>query len=370
MLLTNPATYDQRPLKEGHSLARRGFDVTILAWDRDGETRSDTVYPDGLKVKRMRIRAGHGTPYLTLPKLAIFYLWCLAHLLTTRADVVHSHDVDTLPVGVAVRVLAPSRPRLVYDMHDLPEAFLRFFPLLSVSQPLSLALGSRWADRVLVVNERFVSYLAGLGFDRQRMVVVMNTPSEKEQAAKERGVNFEVLYYGWLGEMRGVRLLVEALKGLRGVELTIAGRGELEPWVREMASQGPNIEFMGWLKMKDLEPLINRADLIPSIYEPKNINTILSTPGKLFTAMSRSLPLLVPSGTYQAEIVQKYGCGIAVEYGNAAELRRVVNRLADQREYYDQLATASRRAFLSSFSWEVMEERLAEAYEEMLKSRQ
>ena len=73
MLLSNPATFDQRPLKEAHTLARAGWPVTILAWDRELETRSDSVFGDGLVVKRMRVGAGHGTPFLTLPKLLLFY---------------------------------------------------------------------------------------------------------------------------------------------------------------------------------------------------------------------------------------------------------------------------------------------------------
>jgi hypothetical protein len=43
MLLSNPATHDLRPLNEARSLARAGYHVTILAWDREGETRLDSV---------------------------------------------------------------------------------------------------------------------------------------------------------------------------------------------------------------------------------------------------------------------------------------------------------------------------------------
>ena len=218
MLLTNPATYDQRPLKEGHSLARRGFDVTILAWDRDLETRSDTAFPDGLKIKRFRLGAGHGTPQLTVPKLLVFYLWSMAQLLAALPDAVHSHDVDTLPVGVAARLLAPRRPKLVYDMHDLPEAFLKFFPLVRWTQSVALAFGARWADIVLVVNDRFVSYLSKLGFDGKKMVVVMNAPPAEGSTGERRSSGiFRVLYYGWLGEARGVRPLVVAVWGPLGV---------------------------------------------------------------------------------------------------------------------------------------------------------
>jgi len=367
MLLSNPATFDQRPLKEAHFLAGAGWLVTILAWDRELETKSDSVFRDGVTIKRMRVGAGHGTPFLTVPKLLLFYFWCLAHLLTSRADAIHCHDVDTLPAGFAAKFLKVRKPRLVYDMHDLPEAFLRFFPLTRVTQTVFLAAARRAADEVVVVNERFVAHLGKLGFDPAKIVVVMNAPPlSAGRKTKRVGTPFNVLYYGWLGEERGVKLLLEAAKGLDGVALTMAGRGELETLVKDSARSDPSVRFLGWLKMKELEPVIAQADLIPSLYEPRTKNAMIATPGKLLTAMSLSIPSLVPAGTYQAEIVEKYGCGVTVDWKEVADVRKAIQRLSTDGGFYGKLAEASYEAFRSSFSWEVMGARLAEAYDRLL----
>ena len=369
MLLSNPATFDQRPLKEAHTLARAGWPVTILAWDRELETRSDSVFGDGLVVKRMRVGAGHGTPFLTLPKLLLFYLWCIAHLAFSDAGAIHCHDVDTLPPGIAARALRLGRPRLVYDMHDLPEAFLRFFPLSRYTQAVALAVARRSAEAVLIVNEKFVGHLGRLGFRRSKLVVIMNAPpAASGRKGKDRGEGFGVLYYGWLGEERGVKLLLEAVEGLGGVTLTLAGRGELEGAVRKAAAADPAVRFLGWLKMEELSPVIREADLIPSLYEPRTRNAVLATPGKLLTAMSLSIPTLVPAGTYQAEIVEEHGCGMVVDWKSASEVRGAIRRLADDRGLYERLSAASYEAFVSSFSWEVMESRLLEMYGRMLIS--
>ena len=369
MLLSNPATFDQRPLKEAHSLCRAGKQVTILAWDRELETDSDSVFEDGLVIKRMRMKAGHGTPFLTVPKLVLFYAWCLAHLAGMAADAIHCHDVDTLPAGYAARAVKLWRSKLVYDMHDLPEAFLRFFPLTSVTQKVFLSTARRAATLVVVVNDRFVSYLGRLGFPKSKLVVVMNSPPiGSGRKERPRGEEFNVLYYGWLGEERGVKLLVEAVKGLGGVTLTLAGRGELEPYVREAASGDASVRFLGWLKMGDLEPVIAQADLIPSLYEPKTRNAQIATPGKLLTAMSLSIPSLVPAGTYQAEIVERHHCGIAVNWQDVGDVRRAIMELSTDRAEYESLAQASYAAFVSYFSWEVMGERLAKAYDRILSA--
>lgn len=370
MLLTNPATFDQRPLKEAHFLAKAGRAVTILAWDRELETSSDSAFGDGVTIKRLRVRAGHGTPVLTVPRLFLYYLWCIAHLVFADVDAIHCHDVDTLPAGFAAKAMKLNRAKLTYDMHDLPEAFLRFFPLTRFTQAVFLASSRRLADAVVVVNERFVSYLVRLGFSARKLVVVMNAPpSEGGRGPKKRGDGFRVLYYGWLGEERGVRLLVDAVGGLDGVSLILAGRGELSGFVREASTKNPSIRYLGWLKMEDLEPVIAQADLIPSLYEPKTKNALMATPGKLFTAMSLSIPSLVPSGTYQAEIVGKFGCGVVVDWKDPGDVRRAIQELATNDRLYNALSQASYDAFRSSFSWEVMGRRLDSAYQELLKSR-
>ncbi len=367
MLLTNPATFDQRPLKEAHFLAKAGRAVTILAWDRELETRSDSAFEDGVIIKRLRVGAGHGTPVLTVPKLFLFYLWCLAHLAFAEVDAIHCHDVDTLPAGFAAKALRLNRTKLIYDMHDLPEAFLRFFPMTRFTQAAFLASSRRLADAVVVVNDRFVSYLARLGFSVERLVVVMNAPpSERARGPKERGERFNVLYYGWLGEERGVRLLIDSVSGLDGVTLTLAGRGEISGFVREASAKNPSIRYLGWLKMKDLEAVIEKADLIPSLYEPTTRNALMATPGKLFTAMSLSIPSLVPRGTYQAEIVERFGCGVIVDWNDPGDVRKAVQELATDDKMYRKLSQASYDAFHSSFSWEVMGGRLVSAYEKLL----
>jgi glycosyltransferase involved in cell wall biosynthesis len=369
MLVTNPATFDQRPLKEAHFLCSAGKSVTVLAWDRELETKSDSVFPDGLVIKRLRLGAGHGTPVFTLPKLAVFYLWCLAHLLLTREEAIHCHDVDTLPTGFVAKILSLGRSKLVYDMHDLPEAFLRFFPLSKYTQKLFLDSAKKLADEIIVVNEKFVEYLGKVGFERSKLVVVMNAPPSNEgRGPRMKGSPFNVLYYGWLGEERGVRLLIDAMQGLEGVSLSLAGRGELTNYVRESGAKDPSIRYLGWLKIGELRVVIEKADLIPSLYEPKTKNALMATPGKLLTAMSLSVPSLVPNGTYQSEIVEKFGCGLVVDWKDPGDVRDAIRRLVEDDKLYSQLSAASYEAFRSTFSWEVMGMRLDESYDNLLTS--
>ena len=118
--------------------------------------------------------------------------------------------------------------------------------------------------------------------------------------------------------------------------------------------------------MSKRRPMIAEADLIPSLYEPRTKNAIIATPGKLLTAMSLSIPSLVPAGTYQAEIVEKHGSGVVVDWKDVGDVRKAIQMLASDGALYQRLSNASYEAFRSSFSWEVMGARLSAAYDKLI----
>jgi len=367
MLLSNPATSDQRPLREAHALAERGMSVTILAWDRERETKSDTRFSDGLIIKRMRIRAGHGTPIRTVPRLFVFHAWCLAHLIGRKVEAIHCHDVDTLPAGFIGYALKRGRIKLIYDMHDLPEVFLRFFPFLAVTQKIAFAFCRRFVDMIVIVADSSIGYLARRGFARSKMTVVTNTPSLREAVFRTRTTpGLRIFYYGGLVKERGVDTLLKAAQTLPGVTLKLAGRGNLEGKIRMVEGSMQNVKYLGWLDSDKIDAESRDSDLIPSLYEPKNENARLAIPGKLMTAMSLSMPALVPAGTFQATVVLRFNCGLVVDIGNESEVLNAIRRLVNDFELYNRLGKAGYEAFSSSFSWEVMASRLVDSYTALL----
>jgi len=367
MLLSNPATHDPRPLKEARALARSGYQVTILAWDREGETRLDSVMEGGVVVKRWRLHAGHGTPIRTVPKLFLFYAWCVVQVISMSVDVVHCHDVDTLPAGFASKAFKLGRTKMVYDMHDLPEAFLRFFPFASAMQKGFLRGVRRHADLLVSASEGYTGYLRRAGLKMKRAVVVLNAPSLKEgREPRKPSDAFNVVYYGALEEERGVKLLVDAIKNRPGVTLTLAGRGALAKWVEQAAENSDNIRFLGWLNLDDLDEAVREAHLLPSFYAPTSTNILLSTPGKLLKSFSLSIPAVVTNGTHQAELVARFGCGLAVPWGKPEDIGAAVTSLAGDRMGYERMTRLAFAAFQGELNWETMETRLIRAYSEMV----
>jgi glycosyltransferase involved in cell wall biosynthesis len=366
MLLSNPATYDIRPLKEASCLIKNGYKVAILAWDREGNYPRQTL-SNGLFIRRFNLKSLYGQSIRTVISFFFYYVWCILSSSTLNFKAIHCHDVDTLFCGILIKMLRLGQIKLIYDMHDHPIVFLEKFPKSHFLVKVVFAMAKHYADHVIVVNDGFVKYLSKMGFQREKMTVIMNVPPKSEYSnfnvvANHNREKFTILYYGDIGVQRGVHKLIEAVKDLKCVELLLAGKGDLVPIVENLEKKYNNIKYLGWISTSEIDHLVKEADLIPSLYMPDNINHILASPGKLFTAMGHGVPALVPEGSYQANIVKKYECGIVVDMNDTAKIRETIIKLASSPELCRKLGENGIKTTCELFNWEVMEQRLSHLY--------
>jgi glycosyltransferase involved in cell wall biosynthesis len=373
MLLSNPATYDMRPLKEANSLVKNGYKVIILAWDREGNYLGQTL-SNGLFIRRFNFKSPYGQSIRTVINFFFYYVWCIISSFTLSFKVIHCHDVDTLFCGILIKMLRLSRIKLIYDMHDHPICFLEKFPKAHFLVKVVFAMAKHYADYVIVVNDGFLEYLLNTGFQREKMTVIMNVPSKAEYSnfnmADRNREKFTIFYYGDIEVRRGVHKLIEAVKDLEHVELLLAGKGNLVSMVKRIEKKYSNVKYLGWISTSEIDRLIKKADLIPSLYMPDNLNHILASPGKLFTAMAHGIPVLVPEGSYQAKIVEKHGCGIVVDMNDTAKVREAISKLASSPNLCRKLGENGVKAVNELFNWQIMEERLVRMYHSLTSSEE
>jgi len=362
MLLSNPATYDTRPLKEAESLAHNGYKVIIFAWDREGKA-SRQFFSTNLVIQRFNLKAPYGQSIMTLLGFALFYTWCFINSLMMRFQVIHCHDVDTLPCGILLKISRGRCVKLVYDMHDHPSVFMNRFPKSETLVNLVFTFMRRYVDHLVVVNEGFVEYLAGKGFKKEKLTVIMNVPETAVEGPRLRESDvFRILYYGSLSRVRGVHNLVRAVEPLSDVLLILAGNGELVSWITKLAEAHPHISYLGWLPLSEIDKLIQTAHLIPTLYLPDNINHALATPEKFFTSLASGIPVLVPERTYMATLVRKYKCGLIVDLRSFISIREAIMTLINDKCLYDRLARNGIKITRELFNWKFMEKRLLSTY--------
>ncbi len=367
MLLSNPAAYDPRPLKEAISLIKNGYNVIFLAWDREGNY-SKFERSKNLTIKRFKFRARYGHSPKTILGFLFYYFWCIINSFTLDFNFIHCHDADTLFCGYFIKILKRRRVKLIYDMHDHPIIFFEKFPMRHFWIKITLTLAKRYADHIIVVNDGFVNYLLKFGFNKERITVIMNVPRKSPGWVHKGFKNknkFTIFYYGNIELDRGVLNLIKAVKDLKNVELLLAGRGKLVPLVKNIQRNYPNIKYLGWVSTSEIERIIKQADLVPSLYPPDNINNILASPNKLFTCMSEGIPVLVPKGSYQAVIVKRYNCGLAVDMNNIPEIKNAILELFSSPEKYLALGSNGIKAINSALNWQLMEKYLLDLYKKL-----
>jgi len=115
MLLTNAYDPDPRVRQEALALIGMGCRVRLLAWDRDLRSAPVQVM-EGVEIERVFLASAHGRGTTQLFFYAWLYLKMLWRGLRTSFDVVHCHDLDTLPLGFLMGKL--KRKPIVYDAHE------------------------------------------------------------------------------------------------------------------------------------------------------------------------------------------------------------------------------------------------------------
>ena len=136
------------------------------------------------------------------------------------------------------------------------------------------------ADRAVVIQRYDI--------EPGRIHVIPNyvdtTRFRPSQAVREPG---RVTFVGRLEEQKNVVSLVEAMRDLPGVSLSIIGEGSLSARLERLVSEyGLNVEFLGTVPHEELPASLNQSEafILPSHYE--------GNPKAVFEAMACGVPVI------------------------------------------------------------------------------
>jgi len=139
----------------------------------------------------------------------------------------------------------------------------------------------------------------------------------------------------------------------------------LVPWINELHKTYSNIHYVGWISMPEISELLKTTDVIPCLSSANlkhKVNHVLAAPGKFFTSIANGIPVVVPTGTFIAEITKKYNCGLVVDMADLQSLSDGLRTLKENRPLYDLMAKNGSSISKSQFDWQIMEKRLQSCY--------
>jgi len=368
MFLSNGFTHDPRVDAEARSLARAGHEVTVLCWDRAGTLPQEEVR-DGIRVVRLRNNVLMRLAGYDLFRLRPFWWLAARRALELHRQnpfhVLHSHDLDTLPAAVTVK--RRTGLPLIYDAHE-------FFPWMIAD----LSRAKPWAGRFAALERRLIreadlvltparphhEYFAKLT-DRPVVVVSNSRPLVYDAYEPPANPRMTVLYVGSMYPGRFLAELAEVAAEDGSFDVEFAGPGPVASTVRDIAAKSRgNVRYLGVVPMSEVIPRTRAADLVHGILDPSMRLFRLAAPNKFYEALVAGRPIVVSKGTWVGDQVEAAGCGLAVDFTEAA-LRDALRTLAADPAARERMGRNALRLAQTTHNWTRDEASLLGAYRQL-----
>lgn len=344
-------------IKQCRTLAAHGYDVTLVVADDKGEERKDgvTIVDVGRLAGRLqRILNTTGRVF--------------AKAVALDADIYHLHDPELIPIGLKLKRRGKA---VIFDSHEDVARQLLGKPYLGPVARRVLSRGYALYERYAC--SRFDGIIAATPFIRDSFlkinpitIDVNNFPMAGELDAVDAGPAklAEVCYVGGIGEIRGIRELVQAGRFLRSAaRINLVGRFS-EPAVEAEVKADPGwarVNELGFLDRAGVRDVMQRsaAGVVTFLPLPNHFDSL---PTKMFEYMSSGIPVIASDFPLWREIIEGNQCGLCVDPCNPKAIAAAVDHLVTHPELAQAMGENGRKAVLEKYNWAVQAARLLDFY--------
>ncbi|HEY4675351.1 MAG TPA: glycosyltransferase [Candidatus Bathyarchaeia archaeon] len=262
---------------------------------------------------------------------------------------------------LALRILSPTRTRLIVDIIDPPVPAAYAHSETEPSKFTRIAwrmldiLSLKLASLVLVLTQSYKQYIAKSQWAKKSKIrkvpagtlvkFINNTPP------KSKGP-LTLLYAGSARRVKDVDKLVFAVDNLRKkglqVNLNIAGARlmDLPDWVQNKQSSWPQF----------VNTILSEADVGVIPYPPNRLHFSYTMPSKLSDYMAAGKPVISTNCKEPARIINTFKCGLVAKDWKEFELH--IEKLYYDRELAKKLGENGRKAAERYFDNELLAKKL------------
>jgi glycosyltransferase involved in cell wall biosynthesis len=331
------------------ALARRGVDVELLT---SRFVHGPPPRPDGYAVSesfyRLATHLGTHRPRLRRALKGAGHLPGM--LRAARRPAALSHWQWIWLEALSARLLPRGRPQ-VLTLHNVIRRERSARRLLDAMDAV-IVHTRQGADllgdgaRVHVIPHGAFDHLTHLPDER---------PLPPELAAVEGPV---VLCFGVVRPYKGVDVLVEAFRAVRGAQLWVVGR-HLGVSLEESA----DVRLVPrYVSDNELPAFFRRADLI--VLPHRNVDVS----GVLFAGLAFGKPMILSDVGGFREVVEEHGAGRLVPPGDPAALTAAIAELLSDPAERERLAERAKAAATGPYSWDTIAARTKAVYDQVLSS--
>jgi glycosyltransferase involved in cell wall biosynthesis len=378
-----PVPFDRRVWQEATTLARAGYEVSVICPTGRGYERSFEIL-ENVHIYRhsLPIEATGAFGYLSEYLVAlVMELWLSLRVLFRRGfDVIHACNPPDLIFLVALPFVWLGRKRFLFDHHDLnPELFEAKFHHRGPLYRLMVWLEKRTfglADVSIATNNSYRQIAIERGGMRPERVFVVRSGPSLERLVRHppvpkwrNGRKYLVGYVGTMGAQEGIDLLLAAVKHIvferkrSDIQFALVGGGgvseEMEALSRKIGV-ADYVTFTGRVPDAELLEVLNTADVCvnPDPYTEMNDK---STMNKIMEYMSLGKPIV------QFDLAEgRFSAGDASLYArrdDSADLADKLLELIDDPARRSEMGCRGRERVERELAWTHESPKLLAAYD-------
>lgn len=365
ILRSNPIRPDSRVEKEAWTLKKAGYEVQILAWDRDSNHSEEKGYisvaDERIPITWLGYKAAFNEGIKSLRPYLKFQFamrrWLKKH--RKEIDIIHACDFDTAFFSQkSIR-----KCRFIFDIFDFlygePKTLLQ-----RVVHKAQIAIINR-ADGTIICTEERQEQIAEA--HPKHLVVIHNTPfmaqleNESDLLFQSKSNRIKIAYVGILAEQRLLSTIGKIVSRHHDVELHIGGFGTLEPLFQKLSCEFDNIFYYGRIPYNQTLTLEKKCDIMTAIYNPSVENCRRAAPNKFYESLMLGKPVIMVRGTGMSSVVEQNDIGELIEFSEAG-FEDGLQRLIQRRNEWPEISKRMHNLYKDKYSWDEMSKRLIEFY--------
>ncbi len=356
MILTNSFKNDNRVLKEARTLVNNGYDVEVLAWDRENEMpNKEFEIIEGIKVKRFYIYSKYGSGIKQICGLLKFIFQVKKYLKNKKIDYLHCHDLDGGIVGVFIFC-----KEKILDLHEFYDNEnlnkIRLFFQIKIGNYLLKTF-----NKIILCNDiQFEEYSKKT---KKPILMLYNYPRRydfKNFKYIEDEKKIRIRYSGVVRDYYSLSNLIKCSENIKNIVVYINGGGTELNKIKNI-SNAENIEVTGSFLIKELKDFYENTDLTYAIYTPNRKNNITGIPVKFYESLMLNIPIIALKNTVSGDIVDKYDIGFTIEFPIEKSLKNLLETISLNPKIVKEKKINLEKSNLG-FCWETLENNFIKFY--------
>ena len=182
-------------------------------------------------------------------------------------------------------------------------------------------------------------------------VIHCGVTSDRRELRQHTGMGARILYVGRLDHVKGLPLLIDAVKSLVGshphIRLDIVGDGPERPGLEQRVTASgldTHVRFHGYLGQHEVEAMLIQSDALVMTSFAEGI------PVALMEAMAVGVPVVAPRITGIPELIEHERDGLLFTPGNIDDLVGALRRLLDDPDLRSEFAEHGYRTIREQFN--------------------